>query len=365
MKFVVSRTELSNLIKKLQNVVPQNAATPILSHCLVEAGHDELIFTATDLSVGVRCSVKAKVQEQGSLSIPTKRFFQLVRELTEPTLEISSLKGDIAEIKTGSSQFRFHGLSKEHYPELPNLESAVQITMETAVFKEMLYRTSFAVSREDNRFVLSGVFMRIQDGKAIFVGADGKRLSKAESSVSIDPSFSGDYILPLKAVDEILKNLGDEESVRLYLTEDKVAIESGSTLLITKLLSGEYPDFQQMIPKERGETLCLHREELIAMLRQISLFTNEESYSVRFTFVPGELILTANCAKVGEGMVNMPVNFSQEKLEIAFNPDYFLDILRHTKDETVNLNISDSYNLGVITDSTSSLFIIMPMRLNN
>jgi len=364
MKFVVSRTELGNLIKKLQNIVPQNPPVPILSHCLVEADHDELVFTATDTGVGVRCSIKAKIQERGALSIPTKRFFQLIRELTEPTLEISALKGDIVEIKTGSSQFRLHGLSKEHYPELPDLSQAMQVSIDTATFREMLYRTAFAVSREDNRFILSGVYMSLQKGKAIFVGADGKRLSKTETTIDIDPSFSGHYILPLKAVDEILKNLGEEESVRLYLTGDKVAVESGSTLLVTKLLSGEYPDFQQMIPKEKGETLCLHREELMAMLRQVSLFTNEHALSVRFTFVPGELILTANCAEVGEGRVSMPVNFSQEKLEIAFNPHYFLDILRHSEDETVNLNISDSYNLGVITDSTSSLFIIMPMRLN-
>jgi len=365
MKFVVSRQDLSNLIKKIQNVVPQNAPMPILSHCLIEADQDELIFTATDLTVGTRCSIKAKIQEKGSLSIPTKRFFQLVRELTENTVEISALKGEMAEIKAGSSNFRLHGLSKDDYPQLPDLQEATQFTLDTETFKEMLYSTAFAVSKEDNRYVLTGVLMRIEAGNAIFVGTDGKRLAKTETRVNLAPDFSGEYILPLKAVDEILKNIGEDESTRLYLAEDKVAVESGSTLLVTKLLSGDYPDFAQVIPQKSEISVCLHREELIALLRQISLFTNETTHSVRFTFVPGELILTANCAEIGEGKVNMPVNFTGEKLEIAFNPHYFLDILRHSKDETVNLGISDSYNPGVITDSTSSLFVIMPMRLNS
>lgn len=365
MKFVVSRAELSQLIRKIQNVVPQNAPIPILSHFLIEAEGDELVFTATDLTVGTRCAAKAKIYEKGSLSIPSKRFFQLVRELTESNIEVVAADSEMAEIKAGSSRFRLHGMDKEEYPALPDLKEATQFSMPCDLLKEMFYRTAFAVSKEDNRYVLTGVLMRIENSRAIFVGTDGKRLAKTETPVSLAPDFSGEYILPLKAVDEIMKMLGEEESATIYLTEDKVAVESGSTILITKLLSGDYPDFEQVIATQSEKKLTLHREELITLLRQISLFTNDTSHSVRFTFLPGELILTANCAEVGEGKVSMPVNYSEDKVDIAFNPFYFLDILRHSKDETVTLGISDSYNPGIITDSSNSLFIIMPMRLND
>ena len=365
MKFVVSRSELSGLIRKIQNIVPQNAPIPILSHFLIEAEDDELIFTATDLTVGSRCKTKAKIYEKGSLSLPSKRFFQLVKELTEPNIEVTAADSEMVEIKAGSSRFRLHGMDKEEYPALPDLKDATQFPIESETLKDMLYRTVFAVSKEDNRYVLTGVLMRIENAKAIFVGTDGKRLAKNEVSISINPEFSGEYILPLKAVDEFIKFLGEDKNAMIYLTEDKVAVESGSTLMVTKLLSGDYPDFEQVIASKSEKKITLHREELITLLRQISLFTEDKSHSARFTFTTAELILTANCAEVGEGKVSMPVNYTGDTIDIAFNPFFFLDILRHSKDETVNLGISDSYNPGIITDSSNSLFIIMPMRLNN
>ncbi|MCH9626407.1 MAG: Beta sliding clamp [Chlamydiales bacterium] len=365
MKFVISRAELSHLIRKIQNVVPQNAPIPILSHFLIEAEEDQLVFTATDLTVGTRCSVPAKIHDKGSMTIPSKRFFQLVRELTDQNIEVVAADSEMAEIKSGSSRFRLNGMDKEEYPALPDLKEATQFTLPGALLKDMFYRTSFAVSKEDNRYVLTGVLMRIENGKAIFVGTDGKRLAKTETEIPLSSDFSGEYIVPLKAVDEILKMIEDEEPSTIYLTDDKVAVESGNTLMITKLLSGEYPDFEQVIASQSEVKMTLHREEMVTLLRQISLFTNDTSHSVRFTFLPGELVLTANCTDVGEGKVSMPVNYTGEKIDIAFNPFYFLDILRHSKDETVTLGVSDSYNPGIITDSSQSLFIIMPMRLND
>lgn len=365
MKFVISRNDLNNLIRKVQNVVPQNAPIPILSHFLIEAENDEIVITATDLTVGTRCAAKAKIYEKGSLSIPSKRFLQLIRELTEPNIEVVAADGEMAEIKAGSSRFRLNGMDKEEFPSLPDLKEATQFSIKSELLKEMLYRTAFAVSKEDNRYILTGVLMRIEQGKAIFVGTDGKRLAKTETPINLPHEFSGEYILPIKAVDEIMKMLSEDEMATVYLTDDKVAVESGNTVLVTKLLSGDYPDFEQVISSKSALSLSLHREEMMTLLKQISLFTYDASSSVRFAFMSGELILTANCAEVGEGKVSMPVNYSGPKLEIAFNPFFFLDILRHSKDETVNLGISDAYNPGIITDSTTSLYIIMPMRLSD
>ncbi|MCH9610261.1 MAG: Beta sliding clamp [Chlamydiales bacterium] len=364
MKFVVSRAELSNLIRKIQNIVPQNAPIPVLSHFLIEAKGNELVFTATDLVVGTRCAAEAKIFEPGALSIPSKRFFQLVRELTDAQIEVNGVDGEMAEIKSGSSRFRLHGMDKSEYPTLPDLQEAVKFTIPGEQLKEMFYRTAFAVSREDNRYVLTGVLMRLEAGNAIFVGTDGKRLAKVQNEIALNPEVSGEYIIPLKAVEEMIKMIDDESDCTVYVTDDKVGVESGNSILVTKLLSGEYPDFEQVIASQSEVKMQLHREELIVLLRQISLFTTNTSQSVRFTFSPGELTLTANCTDVGEGKVSMPVNYEGEKMEIAFNPFFFLDILRHSRDETVTLGVSDSFNPGVITDSTNGLFIIMPMRLN-
>ncbi len=365
MKFVISRNELGNLIKKIQSVVPQSTPIPILTHVLIEACNDELIFTATDLTVSTRCVVKAKIYETGSVSLPSKRFFQLVKELTESNLEIFSKPGEMATITCGSSRFRLLSMGKEDFPMLPDMQNTIRFTIPAEQLRDMLQRTSFAVSREESRYVLTGVLLTIANGTMTVVGTDGKRLAKTDTEIALDKSFSGDYIIPIKAVEEISKLCVEDAEATIFLDQAKIAVECENTLLITKLLSGEFPDFSPVISTQSSVRLDLHREELITLLKQVALFTNENTHSVKFSFTPGELTLTANCSKVGEGKVSMAVNYDGDRLDIAFNPFFFLDILKHSKDELVCLGISDSYNPGIITDSTSSLFVIMPMRLHD
>lgn len=364
MKFIISKKELGNLIGQIQNVVAQKPTIPILSNLLVEAGNDELVFTATDLTVGMRCFTPAKIVEEGATTIPAKRFFQLIRELTASNVEVHSNGQDVTQVLAGTSHFKLNGKNKTEFPTLPDLTGATQFKIRHEALQEMFFRTSFAVSRDDSRYVLTGVYMQIAEGKATFVGTDGKRLAKAYTTVDIDPSFTGQYILPLKAVEEIIKILGDEGEATVYLMNDKIAVESESSIVITKLLSGDYPNVNRVIPESSDINVTLHREELISLLRQVSLFTTDASCSVRFSFSTGELRLMANNSEIGEGKVSMPVNYEGDNLDIAFNPTFFLDILRHNRDETVSLGITDSYNPGVITDSSTALFVIMPMRLN-
>jgi len=375
MKFVIARQELNDLISQATNVVGAKATIPILSNILIEAANDELIITATDLTVGVRCFAKAKVLEQGATTVPAKRFAQLLRELTCHNVEITDNGNDVVEIIADSSRFKMHGMNKSEYPSLPDFTGAVNFTIKPEVLKSLLSRTSFAVSREDNRYVLMGVCMRIADGIAVFTGTDGRRLARTYIDIGLDKTFKGEYVLPIKAVDEICKALSDDEEqpVTMYLMDDKVAVEGSRAMVITKLISGEYPDIDRVIPQSNEHIVTLHREELITLLRQISLFTADTSHSVRFTFSDGELKLLANTIDVGEGKVSMPVNYGGQKLDIAFNPGFFLDILRHSKEETVNIGLTDSYNPGIISDAAlaestdtppNPLYVLMPMRLN-
>lgn len=365
MKFVVPKAELQELIGKLQNVVAARSTIPILSNVLVEAANDELVLTATDLTVGMRCYTEAKILEEGGTTLPAKRFFQLVRELPDVNIEVEVGENHIAHIRAGASRFKLNGMGRGEFPALPDLSGALPFQLSQKKLRDLLFRTSFAVSREENRYVLTGVLCRIAEGSATFVGTDGKRLAKTQERASLDPAVGGSYVIPLKAVEEVIKASKDnDDAATIYLMPDKVAFELNQTVIVTKLLTGDYPDVEQVIPKQAETKVTLHREELISLLRQVSLFTNEHSHSARFTFTEGELTLTANTAEIGEGQVSMPVNFKGDKLEIAFNPGYFLDILRHSKDETVDLSLTDAYNPGVITDSHEGLCVLMPMRLN-
>ncbi|CUI16551.1 DNA polymerase III subunit beta [Candidatus Protochlamydia naegleriophila] len=372
MKFVISTQELNYLISKILNVVSQKPTIPILSNFLLEAYNDELILTATDLTVGIRCHTEAKILEEGATTLPAKRLAQLIRELTAVNVEVSTNSNEVTTIVAGTSRFKLNGMSKTEYPALPDLSQAHTFHMKQSELKDLLYRTSFAVSKEDNRYVLTGVLMQIANGMATFVGTDGKRLARSHGPIDIGSSFTGQSIIPLKAVDEILKNLSDEGDVKISLMSDKIAVEANQIRLLTKLLAGDYPDVNRVIPERSDIIVSLHREELSSLLRQISLFTADHNHSVRFTFSQGELKLTANTMDIGEGNVTMPANYQGSKLEIAFNPGFFIDILRHCKGETVTMGLTDAYNPGIITDGdqlstplqASPLFVIMPMRLS-
>lgn len=364
MKFVISTQELIYLVSKCLNIVGLKTISPILSNILIEAAHDELSVTTTDLTVGIRCFADAKILVEGSTTLPARKLAQLLKELTAANLEFSTSANEVTEILADSSRFKMNGMNREEFPSLPEFKDAFHFTVEQPLLREMLYCTSFAVSREDNRYTLTGVNLSIVNRIATFSGTDGKRLAKSHMEVDIDPTFQGSFIIPLKAVDEIQKNLMDEGTATVYLMKDKIAVEAGQTTIITKLLSGEYPDIERIIPQNVEFSISLHREELMTLLRQIALFTSDTN-SVRFTFTDGTLQLNANTAEVGEGKVSMPVNYHGDKLEIAFNPGFFLDILRHSKGESITLGVTDGYNPGRITEENSTaIFVLMPMRLN-
>ncbi|CDR34981.1 DNA polymerase III subunit beta [Criblamydia sequanensis] len=374
MKFIIATQELSYLLSKILNVVSPKATIPILANILIEAQGNEICLSATDLTVGVRCKTEAKVLKEGATTLPAKRFSQLIKELKSVNVEISTNENDVTEILSDSSRFKLFGMNKSEFPQLPDLGNAKKISIQEKDLKEMLYRTSFAVSREDNRYVLTGVCLNVENGRATFVGTDGKRLSRTFLSLPADLSFKGSYIIPLKAVEEIQKCLKDEGEASLYLMEDKIAVHSEDTMIVSKLLSGEYPDVDRVIPENPETVVTLDREELMTLLRQVSLFTADTSHSVRFSFTKGELKLTANTMDIGEGLVKMPVNYHGAKLEIAFNPNYFMDILRHNKSHLVTMGITDSFNPGVIKElmeaqekpekkEESAVFVLMPMRL--
>lgn len=373
MKFVIPTQELNYLINKILNVIPAKAAVPVLSNFLMEVSKGTLTLTATDLTVGIRCQTDVKVLEEGTTTLPARRMAQLVRELTVPNLQIATNENEITEITANTSKFKIHGVKSAEFPKLPDISSATNFRVSQGVLKDLLYRTSFAISREDNRYVLTGALMRVANGQVTLLGTDGKRLARAHALIHIDSAFSGSYIIPLKAVDEILKNLTDEGHATVYLMQDKMAVEANSTTLVTKLLTGEYPDVSRVIPEKTDLMVTLHREELMSLLRQIALFTSDNNHSVKFTFSDGDLRLSANAMEVGEGKVNMSVNYHGPKMDIAFNPGYFLDILRHSKEETVTMGLIDPFNPGIITEkegalahaqAASPLFVIMPMRVS-
>ena len=364
MKVNISRAELVKLIGKIQSIIPAKPTLPILANVLVEAYDNQLIITATDLVVSMRTQMGATISEEGGITLPARRFFQLIREINTSQIEIECLLGDIALIRAGSSEFRLNGIHKSVYPALPDLSHAEHFKISGPVLKEMLTNSVFAAAREDSRQIFNGVLMQVHNSQVTFTGADGKRIAKIYAEIETKFEHKHNYLIPIKGIEEIIKLIEDEEFT-ISLNPDKIALQSDSTILITQLLTGDYPEVDKIIPTHPEITVSLHREELMALLKQVSLFLPEKGNSIRFIFTAGELMLEASSSEIGEGKVSMPIDYSGSPLEIAFNPYFFYDMLRHSKDETIFFSLTNSHLPGLMKDSSTALYVIMPMRLKS
>ena len=265
-------------------------------------------------------------------------------------------------------------MPRADYPTLPDLSGAQCVLVKQKDFYNALYHTSFAVSRDETRYILTGLSFSVNGETASFVGTDGKRLARVTIPLQVDRPLSYDCVIPSKAVDEILRTVKQsDENATIFLLQDKIAIETPAGLVMTKLLAGEFPDAERVIPTHSVAVIPLHREELESLLRQTVLFISEENNSVRFTFQDGTLQLAANTANIGEGRVSMAVNYSGPQFDIAFNPVFFLDILRHSQNEYVYLGFQDAFNPVVLSEVEfsadhnplpSPLYVLMPLRLS-
>jgi DNA polymerase III subunit beta len=366
MKFSLPTSELNYLVNRVLSAISQKPTMLILGNILIEAFNDELVITATDLTLSIRCFTDAKILEEGATTL-SKKFSQLIRELTVANIEVFTNSQEITTISAGSSRFKLNGMSRAEFPALPDISHAYAFKMKQKDLKELLYRTAFAVSKEEDRYVLTGINLQISNGTITAIGTDGKRLARVNFPVEVDPLFTSQSVLPIKAVEEIIRCLSEDEAdVTLHIMSDKIAIETRDTQIIAKLLQGDYPDLNRVIPQHYHIQIAVHREEFITLLRQIVLFLPDATQkapqkAVRFILTDGELALRAMSADVGEGEVSMAVNYNGDRFEAGFNATAILETLRHCKEETVTMKLVDPYNPATFTEG-SALFVHMPMR---
>lgn len=366
MHVIASRVDLLSISAKFQGIVPSKPALPILANVLLIAENQMLTIVATDLLMSLKISIPANVLEAGSMTIPSRRLFQLLREMTHSEIELKILDDKEALVKAGSSEFKLLMMPGKEYPQFPEIVQANQLDINQATLKTLLQRSAFAAAKEDSRHVLNGLQMKLESNKLTLTGTDGKRLSKLFAEGSFQFESKLDVIIPLRAVEEMIKMLdAEDEMIHVLINQDRLMLESQNFKFLTQLIAGQYPDVERVIPQTSAKPIALHREELMSLLKQVSLFTSDSNSSVRFTFDTGTLHLSAISDKIGAGHVNMPVNFEGEPFQIAFNPNYFLDILRHTDDEIIEFKATSPYTPGLITDSTKATFVIMPMRLDS
>jgi len=365
MKVQVGRADLYEALQKVQSIVSSKSTVSILSNVLLETLEDNLIFTATDLQVGIRCKAKARIEEEGSSTLPARKLFEILRELVEPEVNIEIDSKNEATITCGTSFFRMKGLSREEFPKLPEFAESESFELPQDELRRMIRNTAYAISREDSRYVLMGLYFVVEGGTLRLISTDGKRLSKVEGDISGTAEGTRDFIVPLKAIEELGRMLGTEGEVKMFLAKNQVAFQIDDTLLVSRLIDGTFPDYQRVIPEESQESVEMDREELATLVRQAALMTSEQSSSVKLEFQPEKLEITSVSPEVGLADVNMPIKYEGKEIEIAFNPDFLKDVLSNLEEETVTLEFTDALSPGVLKGGENFLHVIMPMRIES
>jgi DNA polymerase-3 subunit beta len=369
MKCVIAREALLSGLQTVQNVVSTRTTLPILGNALVQAADGKLVISTTDLDTGIRVSVDAEISKPGATTLPARRLFSIIRELpaAELTLEVDSKQ--VATITSGASFFRIMGLPEEDFPPFPKNEGGKIFKMSQGVFRDMLKRTSYAISTDESRYVLNGVLLSFKDNKLSLVATDGRRLALVEQELEFPKGSEVEAILPTKAVQELSRILRDEEPLTISFDRgegshagNQVSFDLGNTFLYSKLIEGNYPNYKQVVPAEAKERIVLEREVFLNAVRRVALLSSEKSNSVKLIFSKNNLDITANTPEVGEAKESLAVQYKGKEFNIAFNPEFLMDPLKNLDADEIFFDFIDELSPGVIKYNRPFLYVIMPMR---
>jgi len=363
-KFKVTKEAIIDGLQQVQNVVSTRTTLPILSNVLVQATNGSLSLTTTDLDVGVRCKVEAEVSKTGSTTLPARKLFSILKEVPAAEIEVEVDDRNAASIRCGSSFYKIMGLPEEEFPRFPEAGTGKALKIEQAVLRDMLQKTAYAVSNDETRYVLNGVFMGFKGDKLTVVATDGRRLALIEHDIEVPKGSETELILPSKAVGELGRLLADKGDAKLSISETQIVFELDGTTLASKLIEGTYPNFRQVIPTETKERITLERELLLAALHRASILASEKTQSVKLNFAKNTLTITATTPEVGEAKETLSINYKGKEITIAFNPQYMMDPLRNLDADEVFLELTDELSPGVLKLNAPFLYVLMPMRLN-
>jgi DNA polymerase-3 subunit beta len=371
MEFTVSKSDLVRELNLSQGVVEKKTTIPILSNVLIEAEGDRIKLTATDLELGIRCSCAARVKKPGAGTIPAKRLLDYVRLLPDADLDVKLQENQWASLVCGRSKTRIAGMSRDSFPELPEMpEVLAEIPLK--ILASMIGKTIFSISAEESRFTLNGALLILKTTGITMVATDGHRLAMVEQNLEF-PDLAASYraLLPRKAMGEILKlaqESGDDTKIQFSGDDNHLFFRVGDRLLLSRKLTGNFPDFERVLPKDHPSSVQLNRDELRSAIERVSQFSDERSRAIRFRVLAGEVKIHSSLSETGESEESIPADYDGDSVEIGFNAQYLMDFLRAVPEEKVEFHFRDAQSAGELRPNQQEekykyRYVVMPMRI--
>ncbi len=374
MEISVSKFELLRELTATQGVVERKTTIPILSNYLLEAAGDKLSLTATDLDLSLRTSCNAKVKKEGACTIPARKLYDYVKLLPDADITIRLLDNHWVSIRCGRSNTKMVGMAKSNFPGLPVFPSAGAIKIPAPVLRSMISKTGFAIASEESRYTLNGALMVLKPESITMVATDGHRLAHVERAGERFEGVSGEMktLIPKKAMDELKSLLdahaGNEvETIDFAKDESTLFFRVGPRLLTSRQLTGQFPNYEAVLPKDISKSIALHGEELGAAIARVAQFADERSRAVRLKLEKGELKISASSTETGESEDSLEVVYEGDPMAIGFNAQYLMDFIKATGSCDVKLELKDAQSAGQLRPAESEdykyRYIVMPMRI--
>jgi len=372
MEFTVSKADLVRELSLSQGVVEKKTTIPILSNVLLEAADDRVMLTATDLELGIRCSCPATIKKPGSGTVPARKLLDYVRLLPDTDLTMKFLENHWAAITCGRSRTRIAGMSRESFPELPQMPEPIA-SLSVKTLASMIGRTVFAISMEESRFTLNGALLVMRPDGLVMVATDGHRLAFVQSPAPDNGQVQQPFraLVPKKAMAELTKLADDaapEAKLLLSADDNHLFFQVGHRLLLTRKLTGNFPDYERVLPKDHVHTVRLQRDEIRAAIERVAQFADERSRAIRVKFMNGEVQVFSQSVEMGESEETVLGDYQGPELEIGFNAQYLLDFLLAIPQDQVSFELKDQKSAGELRPAGENIadqyrYVVMPMRI--
>jgi len=374
MKFKINRDHFANGLAQVLNVVGSKATMPILSNVLIEAEKDHISLTTTNLDLGIRCRIKAEIKDPGAVTLPVKRLAGIVRELPNLDVTVDGSPNHQVKLTSGGSTYKIMGIGKEEFPPLPEFGEEKAHSLAQSELATMLRSVAYAQSTDESRYILNGVYFNFRDGRLFLVATDGRRLALVSKEMEVPADTAGAIILPAKTVGELTRLLDKGEKVQISFNDRRAAFQittdkdaSGlvdNIYLYSKVVEGNYPNYQQVIPKETHQRIKLERELLLQCVHRAALVCSEKANSVKIRLTSNLLEITAQSPDFGEAHEAMAISYSGPDLQVAFNPAFVMDPLKALSKDEVFFEVKDEVSPGVFKTLDNFVCVIMPVRLS-
>ena len=375
MYFEIDKREFLKGLGLMQSVAGRRTTLPILSHILLEWEKDSLCLTGTDLETGIREELTARIHQGGKASVSAKKIFEIVKELPEETIHIKKKENQWITIQCGKSVFNLAGLDPEEFPSLPTYSDESFSQVSTNLMKEMIEKTVFAASSEESRYHLNGILIsQSKKGEREIlrmVATDGHRLSLLDRESQMIRGIEKGIIIPKKGVLEIKKIMGDRdggEEIKVYFDQTHGFFKMGKSLMVIRLIDGEFPEYEQVIPKGNDRKVLMEKGKMYASLRRVSTMASERVEGIKFLVKKNVVELSSYHQDFGDAKEEVEVSYEGPSLEIGFNARYLMEALSVMDMEDVVMELKDEGSPGILkpqslTEPSNQLCIIMPMRI--